>query len=163
MFKDINFKFAVISCLNEKGLYVDEPTQIKLALYGKRNFAQLDYDDIVPEIHDYYKQLPLAKSNLDLITEFNPSASNACYNLLVKEWSGEDNIFDIRSLDGIENLENLSVFNPLGLMEPNIDISALLKCKKLKTVYSDYLPDSHSAQATIEKLKMSGILVCNSQ
>jgi hypothetical protein len=162
MFRDIHLKFAVLSCLNEKGLYIDEATQIKMGLYRKRAFVQLGYDEIVPEVYEYFEQLKIDESKLELITEFNPSASNACYNLLVKEWSGEDDIFDIRTLDGIESLKNMSVFNPMGLMETEIDISALLRCKNLKIVYRNFLPDSESVHSVIEKLKMKGLQIRDS-
>ncbi|MCE3229983.1 MAG: uncharacterized protein K0S32_4534 [Bacteroidetes bacterium] len=158
-FKDINLKFAIISCLNEKELYIDEAEQIKMKAYYKRSFQQLDYDDIVPEVYNYYKEVIVDDSELKLIFEFNPSASNTCYNLLVKEWSGEDDIFDMTSLDGIESLENMSVFNPLGLMDNEINITALTKCKKLSVVHSEFLPRTGHVEEILSALKANGVRV----
>ena len=157
LFKDINLKFAVISCLNELNLYIDEAEKIKFAQYDKPSFEELSYDDIVPAVNNYYKNLEINEEDLEKIAEFNPSASNQCYNLLVKEWSGEDDIFDIKSLDGIENLPNLKIFNPFGLLDYKVDIKALLKCKKLKTVYQKFIPQTEAVKKIIEKLKEKGV------
>jgi hypothetical protein len=157
LFKDINLKFAVISCLNEFGLYIDEAEKIKLNLYGRNSFDKLSYDDIVPEVNTYYKGLEIDKSDLEKVIQFNPSTSNTCYNLLVKEWSGEDDIFDIKSLDGIENLISMEIFNPYGLMNYNVDIKALLKCKNLKIVHQKFIPQTNSIKSVVEKLRIKGI------
>lgn len=159
MFKDINLKFAIISCLNNEGFYINEAKNIKLKASNKLFFQRLSYDDIVPEVYIYYKDLEIEPDNLGIIKEFNPSASNECYNFLVKEWSGEDDIFNIKSLNGIEYLSNLTTFKPYGLLDYNVDIKALLKCKNLKTVHQEFIPKTDTNKKVIEKLKEKGVLL----
>lgn len=158
MFKDINLKLAIISCLTEKGLFIEEANDLKMKAIDKRSFQNLDYDDVIPDVYDFYKNIKI-KDELARITKFNPSASNICYNLIVKEWSGEDDIFDIQSLEGIENLNEMELFAPFGLLDYNIDISALLKCNKLETVNTEFIPKTLSTRGVLEKLNKRGVRV----
>ncbi len=154
---NFNLKLSIIACLNERGLYFEAAELIKNELYGTLAFNNLDYDAIIPEIKRYYQKLELEQNHLDSIIEFNPSASNKCYNLLVKEWNGEDDIFDLKSLSGIEMLSNLKVFNPFGLLHQDIDLSALLLCQNLKFVHTEFIPENCYTNEILEKLKSIGI------
>lgn len=157
-FEDKNLKLALISCLTESnGLYLDEIKKLRDQAHERRFFHELELDDFLPNILEYYSNLDINQESLNLIMEFNPSSSNISYNLLVKEWSGEDDIFDIKSLDGIELLSNLAVFRPFGLLDWDVDIKALLKCKSLKTVYKEFLPDTIEVNLVVAKLLENGV------
>lgn len=157
MYKDINLKFALISCLNEQDLLIEDAEAVRDTVYDTQVFQRLGYDDIVPKMKRHYEKLKLDPELLGKITEFNPYGASSCYNLLVKEWSGEDDIFDIVSLDGIEFLPNLKIFNPGGLLDYRLNADALLRCEKLEIVHAHYLRDTENGEEIIQKLKEKGI------
>jgi hypothetical protein len=153
---DINLKFAIVSCLNELGLYIDEADEIKMNAFDDPDFDELGYDDIVPQVYDYYKNLQIKPEDIEKITTFDATASSECYNFLVKEWSGEDDIFDITSLNGIEQLSNLEIFKPFGLLEYDVNIEALLLCKKLKTIHTQFIPDTTENKIILDEFRNRG-------
>lgn len=159
LYKDINFKIAIISCLHKNSYYITEANNIRLIANKKLKYQSLLYDDIVPEVFEFYKNVDIDSESLNTITEFNPSASNHCYNLLVKEWSGEDDIFNIKSLDGIENLTMMETFNPFGLLDFDIDIQALLNCKKLHTLYQKFIPNTEYTKQIVRQLSINGVKI----
>lgn len=160
-YRDFNFKLSIISCLNELGVHFDEAEKIRAKAMSTVGFRELAYDAILFEVSDYYERLSLEDHDLARIKVYAPTASSSCYNLLVKEWSGEDDIFNIQSLNGIEYLINLEVFKPFGLLDYNVDIKALCLCKKLKVIYSEFIPVTRVNDNVLNSLSIKGIEIKN--
>lgn len=155
----VNFKLAVISCLIQLGVDFSEAEQIRSKAYGTRIFDKLGYDEVLDDVLSYYNNLNLDALDLQKITHFNPTLSSSCYTNIVKEWSGEDDIFNLKTVSGIELLPNLKEFCPFGMLEFDVDISALLLCKRLKIVHSEFIPSNSSTNSVLRELEQRGVVI----
>lgn len=155
-FKDINFKFSVISALHEEGFYVAEAKALN-DQYG-------DEDDFsykpIPEVYEYYKNLEIDPEKLALVTSLYPDGGDQCYMYLMNNWDGEDDTFDISSIEGIEHLPNLKIFDPVSMITADgIDFAPFLKCEKLEEVNAEVMRDTEENRGVISQLKERGVEV----
>lgn len=114
-FKDFNFKLVVV----EQLMYIDETLtpQFHLADLLKDKgvgddpweYAQqhdLAYR-IVPEARDYFESLEIGDELLAGVEELCMDGGNQVYQECAPVWDGEDDLFDIASLDDLALLPNL--------------------------------------------------------
>lgn len=113
-FKDLNFKISVIGALHELGHYCEEVENIK----GDNTDWDQDYKPI-PKVLEFYKNLEIDQKYLEEIETLQPDGGDLCYQYLFNVWDGEDNQFDISSIEGIENLTNLKSFEPISMISEN--------------------------------------------
>jgi hypothetical protein len=109
-FKDFNFKLAVIQVL----MY--EKELIKPAFdifeFAKRyRGREIDVDkegyDIIPEVREYFEKLEIDKKYAGEITEIIQDGGNDIYMNMIAFWSGEDDVFNIRSFEDTVHFKNL--------------------------------------------------------
>ena len=100
-FKNLNFKLAVIQEL----MYVQEILKPKFDVYEfckeytRKEIIPDDYfDEMIPEVKKWFKDLPIPASMSDKITELYFDGGNEIYAQLIPQWDGEDNVYDIKSL-----------------------------------------------------------------
>lgn len=150
-FKDLNFKISVTGALHDLGYYNEEAKKIK------DENSDWDQDNIpIPAVVEYYKNLNIDPKHLAEIESFQPDGGDLCYQYLFKVWDGEDNQFDISSIEGIENLTNLKSFEPISMVNENgLDYSPLLLCENLETVSSEFINDDETE--ILKKLQDKGI------
>jgi len=156
LLKDINLKFAIIATLNKEGYYIEEAEKLKKTKSYSREYREAPFHSVIKEVYEYYLNLEIEENILNLITTFNPRGTENCYNLILKEWDGEDDTFDIKSLEGIELLTSMSTFGPYILRE-SVDISALLKCSALKYIKQDSIPVNDHTKEVVELLVTKGV------
>jgi hypothetical protein len=114
-FKDFNFKLIVV----EQLMYIDETLtpQFSLAdlLKEKRlsvapwEYAQqhgLEYQ-VVPEARSYFTSLEISDDLLAGVEELCMDGGNQVYQECAPVWDGEDDLFDVASLDDLVLLPNL--------------------------------------------------------
>lgn len=109
-FRDFNFKLAVIQVL----MY--EKELIKPAFdifeFAKRyRGREIDVDkegyDIIPEVREYFEKLEIDKKYAGEITEIIQDGGNDIYMNMIAFWSGEDDVFNIRSFEDTVHFKNL--------------------------------------------------------
>ena len=67
--------------------------------YTRKEIIPDDYfDEMIPEVKKWFKDLPIPASMADKITELYFDGGNEIYAQLIPQWDGEDNIYDIKSL-----------------------------------------------------------------
>ena len=113
-FKDFGFKLAVINQLMyeegiitpqfEVGAYIEKQRFLK-----KGEGAQLLDDQymlgkekIIPEAKEYFENLKISKSMVQDITELFSDGGDRIYHEIFPFWSGEDDIFDVKSATDIK-------------------------------------------------------------
>ncbi|WP_395571864.1 DUF6892 domain-containing protein [Streptomyces sp. BK79] len=114
-FKDFNFKLVVI----EQLMYIDEKLtpQFRLAdLLRERGLGDdpweyayqhgLEYK-VVPEARDHFESLEISNELLAEVEELCMDGGNRIYQECAPVWDGEDDLFDIASLDDLAKLPNL--------------------------------------------------------
>jgi len=115
-FKDFGFKLAVINEL----MYNREILKPKFDLnefikgYQKR---KIDIDEegyeIIPEIMEYFKNIELTAKMVKDIDELVTDGGDYIYMQICPFWSGEDDIFNIKSVvdsDLLPNLKEVTIF-----------------------------------------------------
>lgn len=154
-FKDLNFKISVLGALHDLGYYNEEALKIQQA-----NF---DWDEDykpIPAVLDFYKNLDINPDFLHEIEFLYPDGGDLCYEYLFNVWDGEDNQCDISSIEGIENLHNLKIFDPISMIsDKGIDFSPLLKCENLETVSSEFILKDEKNRKVLKLLENKGVKI----
>ncbi|MGE6832856.1 DUF6892 domain-containing protein [Priestia megaterium] len=106
MFKDFNFKLVVIEALLDKEpLFQKELSD--LIDKHTNEFEWYSGAGPIAEIRDYLEELTLEKSDLEKVESLCFDGGNEIYGILKPDWDGEDSLFDVRSVEGFQNLKNL--------------------------------------------------------
>ncbi|EYF04186.1 DUF6892 domain-containing protein [Chondromyces apiculatus] len=153
MFKDLHFKLSVISALMEEGHYVEEAE----ALSAKHAKSAKPYKAI-KQVMAYFEKLEIPAELLATITSLSPDGGDLAYQHATSVWDGEDDLFDITSIEGIEHLVNLEAFTPIAMIgEDGIDYTPLLGCKKLKRVDMSFGKEGPKNEAVMVELERRGV------
>lgn len=109
-FADFNFKLLII----EELMYNKELLTPKLEAY---EFAELytereidieeDGYDPIPEIEEYFRDLPISKELAKEVTSIYQDGGNEVYMQITPFWDGEDNYFDLESVKDAKLFPNL--------------------------------------------------------
>ena len=152
-FQDFHFKLSVISALHDLGYYVAEVEEIKAA---NKDWDQ-NYQPI-PAVLDYYRNLVIDPEYLAEIDAIQPDGGDLCYFYIFNVWDGEDNQFDITSIEGIEQLANLELFDPFSMIaEEGLDYTPLLACHKLQKVAAAYIKQDVHSENILRQLQNRGV------
>jgi hypothetical protein len=153
MFKDFNFKLCVLSALMEEGHYVEEAE----ALHEEHADSAEDYKPI-KQVIAFYRSIEIPERLLATITSLSPDGGDLAYDHAMSVWDGEDDQFDIKSIEGIERLINLEAFTPIAMIaEKGIDYTPILGCKKLKRVDMSFGKAGKKNEAVAKELKRRGV------
>lgn len=154
-FADFNFKLAIINVLHEKGYYVKEVQRIK------QNAGFNDPNVPIQDVATYYRQLEIPQKYLNEITHLSLDGGDCVYQYITTEWDGEDDQFDIGSIEGAERLVNLKKFDPIAMVQQNsLDFSPFLKCANLEYVaMNNYASATPANDLVREKLKEKGVVI----
>lgn len=119
MFKDFNFKLVVIEALlDQEPLFLKELTDSKDKYTN--NFEWYSGAGPIVEIRNYLEELTLEKSDLEKIECLCFDGGNEIYHILKPDWDGEDSLFDVRSVEGFQNLTNLKTVDYISMCDPQV-------------------------------------------
>ena len=129
---DFNFKLMIINEL----MYVDEVLLPKFNIsefaeqYKERkiNIEEEGYDTI-PEAEAYFRNLEIPMDLLIDIKELKPDGGDEIYGQLIPFWDGEDDQFDVKSIEDIKYLPNLKATNSMNFSKELIKQLRALKIK----------------------------------
>jgi hypothetical protein len=114
-FKDFNFKLVVI----EQLMYIDETLTPQFSLAGLLREQGLGNDPweyahqhgldykVVSEARSHFESLEISDELLATVEELCMDGGNQVYQECAPVWDGEDDLFDIASLDDLVLLPNL--------------------------------------------------------
>lgn len=109
IFKDFNFKLVVLNSL------LDKETSFSERLEEVINLSNECEEDINMEVLEFFQDVRLTEKDLESVTELVFDAGEDIYFLIYPEWDGEDDIFDVKYLGGIEKLLNLKEVEYISL------------------------------------------------
>lgn len=119
MFKDFNFKLIVVDALLDK-----EPVfEQELEALKEQFTTQYEwYEDMkpIPQIMTYLQNLELSKKDLLKVDYLCFDGGNEIYHILQPDWDGEDEFFDVTSVEGFEHLPNLMTVDYISMAEPEV-------------------------------------------
>jgi len=129
---DFNLKLMVINQL----MYVDEVLLPKFEVwewaqtYTERavDIEKEGYDEIA-EVRAIFKRMEIPMELLIDITELKPDGGDRIYSQLVPFWDGEDNRFEVASVEDIDYLPNLKATNKMNFSK---DLVKELRARKIK-------------------------------
>ena len=161
-FADPNLKLVVLSkLLYDKTIDLGEPTDLAEHVLGRAVDLEVEGYGLIPEARDYLACYPLTSELLAAPKELVFDGSGSVYPFAFYFWGGETEDFDVRTLEGIENLVNCEKISISSMLEA-VDLAPLLEMPALKQVsgYSDWgasdVLKARNAQ-TIEHLERRGV------
>ncbi|EDT75664.1 DUF6892 domain-containing protein [Clostridium butyricum] len=105
IFEDFGFKLVVINSLLEKETSfsnkLEEMNEEYVAVYEGDGF------ECIPEMVEFFENLNLTKEDLALVTELCFDGGEEIYFMIMPEYDGEYDEFDVKSIGGFEKLSNL--------------------------------------------------------
>ncbi|ETI88369.1 MAG: hypothetical protein Q607_CBUC00203G0030 [Clostridium butyricum DORA_1] len=105
IFEDFGFKLIVINSLLEKETSfsnkLEEMNEKYVAVYEGDGF------ECIPEMVEFFENLNLTKEDLALVKELCFDGGEEIYFMIMPEYDGESDEFDVKSIGGFEKLPNL--------------------------------------------------------
>lgn len=105
IFEDFGFKLVVINSLLEKETSfsnkLEEMNEKYVAVYEGDGF------ECIPEMVEFFENLNLTKEDLALVTELCFDGGEEIYFMIMPEYDGESDEFDVKSIGGFEKLPSL--------------------------------------------------------
>lgn len=119
MFEDFNFKLLVIdSILDKKPSFERELNELKEKYVDTYEWYQSD--NCIKEMLSFFENLELSREDLAKVTEICFDGGEDIYFLLKPDWDGETDIFDVVSVNGFEQLNNLTNVEYISMCNPKL-------------------------------------------
>jgi len=131
-FKSFNFKLAVINELLKVGHFKKEIDQLKSKYWSSDN----EDDTPIAEILNFFKELKLSNKVLQEVRSLKIDVGNEIYTLLIPNWDGELELFDIDTIEDVVLLPNLEEYLELSMANVK-NHNILLELKLLKKAVFD--------------------------
>lgn len=129
---DFNFKLMVIHQL----MYVDKVLLPKFDVWGfvkTHGERKIDIEEegyaVIPEVISYFKGVEIPMNLLIDIKELKPDGGDEIYRQIIPFWSGEDEQFDVKSVEDVKYLPNLKATNSMNFPK---ELIKELRAKKIK-------------------------------
>lgn len=119
VFQDLNFKLVVIDSLLEKSPSFEEKLETYKEMYTDKYEWYSDKEPI-KEILEFFAEISLTQEDLDKVTELCFDGGNEVYFIIKPDWDGEDDFFDVKSVEGFESLKNLKTVEYISMCEEGI-------------------------------------------
>ncbi|WP_306369764.1 hypothetical protein [Nocardiopsis sp. CC223A] len=139
VFKDFNFKLVVI----EQLMYVDEVLTPAYSLADVLKEQGLGDDpwrwahdndlayQVVPQSREYFEKLEIDGALLARVEELCLDGGNQVYQECAPIWDGEDDLFDITSLEDLDLLPNLRLVEFAEALDD--DLQEVLRARGIET------------------------------
>lgn len=152
VFKDRGFRLAVINCLLE-----DHFQDAIDAAEAKAEEVE-DYKTD-PVIEAAVNGFVITPEMLAEVTSLSPDGGDEIYDALVPVWDGEDDRFDIGSLEDVALLPNLEKVSLYAMVKKGIDLGPLANAPKLKSVRVSLPKSWTTGRGVLALLRKRGVEV----
>ncbi|RXZ80430.1 hypothetical protein EBB07_18945 [Paenibacillaceae bacterium] len=119
IFKDFNFKLIVIDAMLEQ-----QPSfKAELERLKEQHTSKYEWytgAGPIEELLVFFASLPLKQRDLDTVTELSFDGGNEIYHIIQPDWDGEDDLFDVVSVDGFEHLTRLKSVFYASMCQPEV-------------------------------------------
>lgn len=114
-FKDLGFKLAVVNELMYNQEVLKPQVKVNEFIEKKRNLTKTEVYDVIeeegyemiPEILEYFKNLEITSEMVQDIEVLCTDGGDDIYLQIIPFWSGEDDLFNIKSADDVDLLPSL--------------------------------------------------------
>lgn len=122
---DLNFKLVVIDELLNK----DTSFSAMIEKHQEKHDEFIDSDDCYDEEKNslytkealaFFEEIVFTKEDLDMVEELTFDGGLEVYELILPFWDGEDDSFDIHSIQGIKKLHNLKKVNYISIIDEQL-------------------------------------------
>ncbi len=155
---DTNLRYAILEALKtEKQFSFDKEIFFEKILKKKyKDSASYNYEPYEP-IEKYFQSIDINKYSLEKVKCLTWSSSSSIVFDIFGQYDGEDDYFNIKSLDGIEICPNIERINIQYVWSVK-DMSSLINLKKIKdiTVFSTKL-EVNSLKPILELLLLESV------
>ncbi|MEX2743782.1 DUF6892 domain-containing protein [Rhizobium mongolense] len=108
-FADPNLKLVVLSSLlDAKQIDRGTPAQLATHVLGRAVDLEDEGYEIFPAAQDYLERYPLTNELLAAVEEIEFDGGGTAYPFVWYFWDGEDDVFDVKDLSGIERFAGIS-------------------------------------------------------
>ena len=118
MFEDFGFKLVVINSLLGKETSFSEELEKIQEKYV--DCYEGDGYEIIPEMAEYFENLKLTEEDLAMVEELVFDGGEDIYFLLMEDWDGESDEFDVNSVKGFELLLNLKSVEYISMCDEEL-------------------------------------------
>ncbi|MCQ1574308.1 hypothetical protein NFO65_26635 [Neorhizobium galegae] len=134
-FADANLKLVVLSSLlDAKQIDLGSPEQLATHVLGRAVNLEDEGYEIIPEARDYLERYPLTDERLAAVEEIEFDGGGTVYEYAWYFWDGEDDVFDVKDLSGIELCRNLKSFSAISMIG-EVDVRTFLPFPKLESLH----------------------------
>jgi hypothetical protein len=153
-FKDWGFRLAVIEALHESGKLKAE---MKRAANAAADAEPYEVSAAARAILD---AIPLTTELLSKVRSLTTDGGSEVYHCLTSEWDGEDDLFDIRSLEDLVHLPKIEELTLISMCARGVDLSPVTKASSLKQFACHISKDwVKGLDAVNKKLRAQGVTV----
>lgn len=100
----------------------------------KKQLKDISHNQGSAALYSFIEELQITEKQLLTIEEITFDGGLEIYSLLTPDWDGEDSSYDIRSLDGIGELQNLRTITCISMVDEIDTWSPALELQKLKKI-----------------------------
>ena len=118
-FKSPGFRLTVINELLDLGHFADEFEAAQV------NADEVEEYEIDPRVQEFIDGLALTEELLAQIVKIGPDGGDEIYAGLIPVWDGEDDRFDIDTLDDLRLLPNLERVSLYCMVSEGLDLTPL--------------------------------------
>ncbi|MEP7120575.1 MAG: hypothetical protein ABJE95_06690 [Byssovorax sp.] len=155
-FKSPGFRLTVINELLDLGHFADEFEA------AQESADEVEDFEIDPRVQRFVDRLALTEELLAQVVKIAPDGGDEIYAGLVPVWDGEDDRFDIDSLDDLRLLPNLERVSLYCMVSESLDLSPLRDAKGLTHVNVNLSKDGKKGWEVLDELAARGVEVTRS-
>lgn len=155
-FKSAGFRLTVINELLDLGHFADGFEEAQ----GSSDKVE-DYE-IDPRVQKFVDSIVLTEELLEQVVKIAPDGGDEIYAGLVPVWDGEDDRFDIGTLDDVHLLPNLERVSLYCMVSEGIDLTPLRDVKTLTHANINLSNDWVKNWKVLDELAARGVVVTRS-
>lgn len=155
-FKSPGFRLTVINELLDLGHFADEFEAAQV------NADEVEDYEIDPRVQEFVDNLALTEELLAQVVKIGPDGGDEIYAALVPVWDGEDDRFDIDTLDDLRLLPNLERVSLYCMVSEGLDLTPLRDVATLTHANINLSNDWVKSWTVLDELSARGVEVTRS-
>jgi hypothetical protein len=152
-FKSAGFRLTVINELLDLGYFADGFEE------AQESAEKVEDYDTDPRVQKFLDGIVLTEELLAQVVKIGPDGGDAIYAGLVPVWDGEDDRFDIGSLEDVSLLPNLERVSLFAIVSEGIDLGPLRDVPGLKHVHVNLAKSWVQSWDVLDELAARGVEV----
>jgi hypothetical protein len=155
-FKSAGFRLTVINELLDLGHFADAFEE------AQESSEKVEDYEIDPRVQKFVDGLVLTEELLEQVVKIGPDGGDEIYAALVPVWDGEDDRFDIGTLDDVHLLPNLERVSLYAMVSEGIDLTPLRDVATLTHVNINLSKGWAKGWPVLDELAARGVEVTRS-